>query len=73
MKRYVNWTKASGAPFDPWLRTHWRFGARIVKEAPQSMRVRGTVAGWESWTGLKFLESGPYIAPGALEPVQIRL
>jgi hypothetical protein len=69
--RYVTWTNESGAPFDPWLRTHWRMGARIVKVAPYSMRMPGTVADWERWTGLKFPESGPYIVPGALEPVQI--
>jgi GNAT superfamily N-acetyltransferase len=71
MERYITWTDESGAPFDPWLRTHWRLGARIVKVAPQSMRIPGTVAKWERWTGLKFPESGPYIVPGALEPVQI--
>ena len=71
MERYVTWTDASGAPFDPWLRTHWRVGARMVKVAPRSMRISGTVAKWEKWTGLKFPESGPYIVPGALAPVQI--
>lgn len=71
MDRYVAWTDAGGAPFDPWLRTHWRMGARIVKVAPRSMRVPGSIAEWEQWTGLKFPESGAYIVPGALEPVQI--
>lgn len=72
MERYITWKHTDGiAPFDPWLRAHWRAGARIVKVAPQSMRVPGTVAQWEAWAGLRFPESGDYIVPGALVPVQV--
>ena len=71
MAEYITWTTAEGAPFDPWLRTHWRLGARIVKVAPQSMRIPGTVRQWEQWTGLEFPTSGSYVVPGALAPVQI--
>lgn len=69
MERYITWTREDGAPFDPWLRTHWRLGARIVKVAARSMVTPGTVAEWESWTGLQFPESGEYVVPGALTPV----
>ncbi len=69
MGHYMRWTQDDGAPFDPWLRTHWRLGAQIVKIAPHSMVIPGTVAQWEGWTGLKFPESGDYIVPGALNPV----
>ena len=69
--RYAAWTRPDGAPFDPWLRTHWRLGARIVALAPASLTVRGPVAGWEAWTGLAFPESGAYVVPGALTPLQI--
>ena len=69
--RYVTWTNDEGAPFDPWLRTHWRLGARVVKVAPQSMRVPGTVAQWEQWAGMAFPESGSYVVPGALNPIEI--
>lgn len=71
MERYVTWTDEAGAPFDPWLRTHWRLGATVVKVAPQSMRIPGTVAEWEGWTGLKFPESGSYVVAGALAPIEI--
>ena len=30
------------------------------------MTIRGTRIEWESWTGLKFPQSGPYYIPGAL-------
>lgn len=69
MERYITWTRADGTPFDPWLRTHWRLGARIVKVAARSMVIPGTVAQWEDWAGMKFPESGDYVVPGALNPV----
>jgi hypothetical protein len=45
--------------------------ARIVKVAPQSMRIPGSIADGERWTGMKFSESGSYVVPGARAPVQI--
>lgn len=69
MEHYIRWLRDDGAPFDPWLRTHWRVGARIVKVAPRSMVIPGTVAQWEGWTGMKFPESGPYVVPGGMNPV----
>jgi hypothetical protein len=33
------------------------------------MRIPGSAADWEEWTGLRFFESGEYIVPGALRPV----
>ena len=50
MERYMQWTQPDGSPFDPWLRTHWRLGARIVKVADPSMLIEGTIADWEAWT-----------------------
>ena len=35
------------------------------------MRIAGTVAQWEEWTELAFPESGSYVVPGALVPVEI--
>ena len=60
-----------GSPFDPWLRDHWRLGARLARIAPRSMTYTGTVAEWEEWTGLRFPESGRYVIPGAIEPILI--
>lgn len=68
---YCTWTRADGLPFDPWIRTHYRLGARIMKVAPRSMVVSGTVASWEAWTGLNFPTTGRYAVPGALSPVEI--
>jgi GNAT superfamily N-acetyltransferase len=71
MERYVRWRRDDGAPFDPWLRAHWRSGAEILKMAHPSMVVEATVAEWQEWTGLQFPESGEYVIQDALTPIQI--
>jgi GNAT superfamily N-acetyltransferase len=71
MDRYVAWTRADGYPFDPWLRVHARLGATIERVCPLSMQIPGTVAEWEQWAGMAFPESGSYVVPGALVPVEV--
>ena len=71
IERYITWRRDDGAHVDPWLRTHERLGAEIVKVAPESMRVPGSVAEWEEWTEMAFPESDTYVVPGALVPVEI--
>jgi len=71
LDRYIHWRRADGRDFDPWVRVHRRLGAEILALAPQSMVIEGTVTDWEEWTGLRFPESGPYVVPGALQPVLI--
>lgn len=71
MDRYVSWRRPDGTHLDPWLRTHERLGAKIVKVAPHSSTVPASVAEWEEWTGMTFPESGTYVVAGALAPVEI--
>ncbi len=71
IERYAEWRRADGAPFDPWLRVHWRAGAEQLPPSPRSMLITGTVAEWEEWTGMAFPDSGPYVVEGALQPVLI--
>lgn len=73
IERYIRWTYRNGAnlPFDPWLRVHVRLGAAIIKGAPHSMVVTGSVAQWELWSGMRFPESGLYIVPDALHAISI--
>jgi GNAT superfamily N-acetyltransferase len=70
---YTARRRADGQPFDPWVRLHVRAGAEIVKVAPRSMIVAGTIAEWAAWTGARFAASGPAIVPGALSPVHVAL
>lgn len=71
LRSYARWTRPDGLPFDPWLRVHVRAGAEFVAIAERSQTVQGTVAAWESWTGMIFPDSGAYVVPRALVPVQI--
>jgi hypothetical protein len=71
IERYMWWQRDDGLPFDPWIRLHARLGAELLAPAPESMDISGSVADWESWTGMSFPESGDYVVPGALAPVTI--
>jgi hypothetical protein len=73
IERYARWQREDGMPFDPWIRLHVRLGGRIVRASPKSMVMRGSVADWRSWTGLDFLDSGPYVIRGGTSPVTIDL
>jgi hypothetical protein len=68
---YIRWKRKDGEPFDPWIRTHWRLGARIIEPFLDAFTVMGTVEQWEEWTGLRFPESGAYVIPRASQPLQI--
>jgi hypothetical protein len=71
MDRYLQWMTSDGRPFDPWLRVHLGLGGEVLGICPESMVVTGTVAEWEEWTGMRFPDSGRYVVPGALVPVEI--
>jgi GNAT superfamily N-acetyltransferase len=70
---YITWINKNNLPYDPWLRVHKKLGAEIIKPCPKAMNICGSIAEWESWTGLHFPESGKYIVPGALVPVEINV
>lgn len=71
IERYAYWTREDGAPFDPWIRLHLRLGGEILRPEPRSLRITGTVTEWESWTGLPFPETGTYVFPHGLAPLEI--
>jgi GNAT superfamily N-acetyltransferase len=70
MERYVSWRRDDGLPYDPWLRVHERLGAALVGVCHASMRIAGSVAEWQEWTGLSFPDDGDYLVPGGLVPVR---
>jgi len=73
MTEHVRELRPDGLPADAWLRTHVRVGGRIVKVAPCSMTIVGTIADWSRWTGMTFARSGAHAIEGALTPVSISL
>jgi hypothetical protein len=71
IERYAQWRREDGLPFDPWLRVHERAGASILRVAPESLRITGTIAEWEEWVGMRFPEDGEYVFPGGLAPLTV--
>ena len=66
---YVARRRDDGLPADPWLRTHARLGAELVRICPVSMTIPAPLARWREWTGLPLDVTGPVAVPGALVPV----
>jgi hypothetical protein len=71
IERYAHWRRDDRSAFDPWIRVHERLGGQILTIAERSMTVEGSVGEWESWTGMAFPESGAYVLPQALVPIEI--
>ncbi len=69
--QYCGWKNDNNEPFDPWIRTHWRLGAKIIRPAMHSMYINATLDKWQEWTGMKFPQSGQYIIPGGLVPLEV--
>lgn len=71
IERYARWTREDGTAFDPWIRVHLRLGASLGPPLPRSMRITGTIAEWETWTGMRFPESGDYVFPAGLATLHV--
>jgi GNAT superfamily N-acetyltransferase len=69
MPEYIAMLRDDGLPVDPWLRVHVRAGGRILRTAPASMVMVGSLAQWREWTGLPFDRTGDVLVPEALVPV----
>lgn len=71
IERFCTWTRPDGTLLDPWMRTHQRMGATVLAPAPHSQVMTGSVAEWETWTGLAFPDSGSYVIPDGLSTLLI--
>lgn len=71
MADYLARRTADGLSVDPWVRTHQRAGGRILKIAPTSMVIPGTLAEWRRWTGLELATSGAHPIEGGLAPLHV--
>jgi GNAT superfamily N-acetyltransferase len=71
IERYFAWQREDGLPFDPWIRLHVRLGGEILRPEPRSLHITGTVADWEAWTQLHYPESGRYVFPRGLAPLEV--
>jgi hypothetical protein len=50
---------------------HERVGGEIVDAASEAMHVTGLDSDWDVWTDMSFPETGSYVVPHALTPVEI--
>jgi hypothetical protein len=71
IEQYIRWRRDDGQLLDPWMRVHERLGARVATPLPESLRITGTVAEWETWTSLTFPDSGDYVFPEGLATVHV--
>jgi GNAT superfamily N-acetyltransferase len=71
IESYSTWRNTDGSFYDPWLRTHQRLGATILKCVDCTLKIEGTIRDWENWTGMVFPESGEYVVKDALQPVKM--
>jgi GNAT superfamily N-acetyltransferase len=69
MEEYVQIRRDDGLPSDAWLRVHVRAGGKVMGVAPASMTTSGSIAQWQSWTGMPFDQDGCVDVPDALAPV----
>jgi hypothetical protein len=69
---YATWLRDDDLPFDPWVRVHARLGAEVLATETRSMRITGSVADWERWTGMEFPADGQYVFPQCLAPLEVR-
>lgn len=71
IETFASWLRPDGLPLDPWLRTHVRVGGHILKTAPTSQTMTGTVEQWETWTGMPLPSTGEYVIPAGLSLLHI--
>ena len=69
MAEYLARPRADGLPDDPWLRVHARAGGEVLGPCERSMRIEGTIAEWQEWTGQDLSAPGEHLVPFALAPV----
>lgn len=57
--------------YDPWIRTHMKAGAQVIKICNESMTIGGDVHFWERILNREIKSSGEYELAGALSLVKI--
>jgi len=57
--------------YDPWIRTHVKCGAEVVKVCSESMLIHGDLSFWKDIMQKESLTSGKHIVNGALNRVDI--
>ena len=70
MAEYITY-ELDGRLYDPWIRTHLRSGAKIIKVCSNSMHIDGDLSYWEGALNQELHTSGNYYAAGCLNEIHI--
>jgi GNAT superfamily N-acetyltransferase len=73
IENYLKVEDDNGLPFDPWIRVHARARGKVLKACGRSMIITATISEWEERAGMRFHESGSYVVPDALVPIEMDL
>lgn len=74
------WARAEDLDADVWpeynrhgdvLNRYWGRLDELLRPEPESLLITGTVPEWESSTGLPLPESGTYVFPHGLAPLEV--
>jgi hypothetical protein len=71
MERYITWKNDQGLLFDPWLRFNVKQGASLLGVCAESTTIVDTIDTWEIMANMYFPETGDYVIPGGLVPLEI--
>jgi GNAT superfamily N-acetyltransferase len=71
MSDYMHWQNSEGLPVDDWLRVHVKLGGRILGVCDRAVVKTATVAEWEMFVRMLLPQSGRYVVPGALVPIEV--
>ncbi len=72
LEEYLTWRTPEDEPFDPWVRTHLRAGARLLGVAPASMTITGPTQDWRTWVEDPLPGPGSYVVDGGLTPLVVK-
>jgi len=70
MREYLD-LKNENEVYDPWIRTHLKGGAEVIKVCERSMIMDGNIEFWKTILKKKSLKSGQYTLSGALNLISI--
>lgn len=73
MQEYATWKNQNQEEFDPWIRVHKKSGSEFIKVDTNSMMVSASIDQWKLWTKMDFQNSGNYIIPFGLQPLEINI
>ena len=71
LSEYLKLRRDDGSYYDPWVRVHHKLGGEIVNLMEECDIFSGPINEWEKVTDQKFRQSGSYIVPRALSPLEI--